>query len=43
MKLAIAGDGAGKPLVEVLHAHLSRQPDISVDDLSVVPDGSEEL
>jgi len=35
MKLAIAGDGAGQPLVAALKAHLENNPDIQLSDLSV--------
>lgn len=39
MRLAIAGDGAGQPLVTALVAHFSRQEGLKVTDLSRGPDG----
>ncbi|WP_421404516.1 RpiB/LacA/LacB family sugar-phosphate isomerase [Agrobacterium fabrum] len=34
MKIALGADSAGKPLLEVIAAHLSGRPDIEVTDLS---------
>ena len=43
MKIAIAGDSAGVPLVEILAAHLKTLPGIEVADLSQSPAGSAEF
>jgi ribose 5-phosphate isomerase B len=42
MKIAIAGDSAGAPLVAVLVAHLATLKDVEVIDLSRSPAGSAE-
>jgi D-erythrulose 4-phosphate isomerase len=34
MKIALGADGAGKPLLDVIAAHLAGRPDVSVADLS---------
>lgn len=34
MKVALAADSAGKPLLDVIAAHLKGKPDITVNDLS---------
>lgn len=34
MKIAIGADSAGKPLLDVIAAHLATKPDITVTDLS---------
>ena len=34
MKIVLGADGAGKPLLEVIAAHLARRPDLTVTDLS---------
>jgi ribose 5-phosphate isomerase B len=39
MKIAIAGDSAGKPLVNVLVAHLAKRDGVEVADLSEPPAG----
>lgn len=43
MKLAIAGDSAGQPLVDVLHAHLENRPDIEVTNMSEPEEGEQEF
>lgn len=43
MKLAIAGDSAGAPLVNILLPHLSARADIEVCDLSQPPEGGKEF
>jgi len=42
MKIAIGGDGAGRPLVEVLLEHLASRPDIELTDMSEPPSGGSE-
>ena len=34
MKIALGADGAGKPLLDVIAAHLARRPELTVADLS---------
>jgi ribose 5-phosphate isomerase B len=34
MKIALGADSAGKPLLDVIAAHLARRPDLTVADLS---------
>ncbi len=34
MKIALGADGAGKPLLDVIAAHLTQRPDLTVIDLS---------
>ena len=34
MKIALGADGAGKPLLDVIAAHLAGRPDVTVADLS---------
>jgi len=34
MKIALGADGAGKPLLDVIAAHLKNRPDVTVEDLS---------
>jgi ribose 5-phosphate isomerase B len=34
MKIAIAADSAGKPLLDVIAAHLAAKPDVTVEDFS---------
>ncbi len=34
MKIALGADSAGKPLLDVIHAHLSKRGDVVVSDLS---------
>src|SRR5581483_6026670 len=34
MRIALGADGAGKPLLEIIAAHLSGRPNVSVADLS---------
>jgi len=34
MKIALGADSAGKPLLDVIAAHLARRPDLTVTDLS---------
>jgi ribose 5-phosphate isomerase B len=34
MKIALGADSAGKPLLDVIAAHLARRPDLTVVDLS---------
>ena len=34
MKIAIGADSAGKPLLDVIAAHLAKKPDLRIDDLS---------
>jgi ribose 5-phosphate isomerase B len=43
MKLVLAGDSAGKPLVDIIAAHLSKRADISFVDLSKPEDGTSEF
>ena len=43
MKIAIAGDSAGAPLVELLRAHLAKRPATEVVDLSQAPGGAKEF
>ena len=43
MKIAIAGDDAGQPLVRALHAHLSLQEGLEPHDLSVSKKGEAEF
>lgn len=43
MKLAIAGDSAGQPLVQSLHAHLSPQDGLEVNNLSNPDEGEAEF
>lgn len=43
MKLAIAGDGAGEPLVKVLVDYYSKKPGFDVLDLSKAEDGAPEF
>ena len=42
MKIAVAGDAAGQPLVHVLHAHLGATPGLDVEDASTPEDGMSE-
>ncbi|MDQ0392773.1 D-erythrulose-4-phosphate isomerase [Labrys monachus] len=35
MKIALGADGAGKPLLDVIAAHLKNRADVTVEDLSV--------
>jgi ribose 5-phosphate isomerase B len=42
MKIAIAGDGAGAPLVDVVFAHLRGAEGMEITDLSKAPDGDKE-
>ena len=42
MKLAIAGDGAGRPLVDVVFKHLSSADGIEIADLSTGDEGAGE-
>ncbi|MDR3537884.1 MAG: RpiB/LacA/LacB family sugar-phosphate isomerase [Acetobacteraceae bacterium] len=39
MKLVLAGDSAGKPLVDIIAAHLAKRPDVTLIDLSKREDG----
>jgi ribose 5-phosphate isomerase B len=41
MRICVAGDGAGQPLVKVLVQHLAAKPGLSVDDLSPADGASE--
>ena len=34
MKVALGADGVGRPLLEVIAAHLAKRPDVTVADLS---------
>ena len=34
MKIVIAADGAGKPLLDVIAAHLAKRPGVTITDLS---------
>ena len=34
MKIAIGADSAGKPLLDVIAAHLAKKPELRIDDLS---------
>ena len=34
MKIALGADSAGKPLLDVIAAHLARRPELTVADLS---------
>lgn len=34
MKIVLGADSAGKPLLDVIHAHLKTRPDLTVTDLS---------
>lgn len=34
MKIVLGADSAGKPLLDVIHAHLRTRPDLTVTDLS---------
>ena len=43
MKIAIAGDSAGLPLVKVLLPHLQARADVEVTDLSQSPSGDSEF
>lgn len=43
MKLALAGDSAGKPLIDVLAAYLSGREGLELSELSAPPDGAEEF
>ncbi len=43
MKIAIAGDSAGQPLVKAIHEHLSSASGIEVADLSARDDGAAEF
>ena len=43
MKIAIAGDSAGLPLVKVLLPHLQARADVEVTDLSQAPSGDSEF
>ena len=43
MKLVLAGDAVGKPLIDVIAAHLAKRADISFVDLSQPEDGSAEF
>lgn len=43
MNLAIAGDSAGQPLVQVLHAHLQGRQGLTVTDLSQPPADAQEF
>jgi ribose 5-phosphate isomerase B len=43
MKLVLAGDAAGKPLIDVIAAHLATRADVSFVDLSKPADGSAEF
>lgn len=43
MKIAIAGDSAGLPLVKVLLPHLQARADVEVTDLSQAPSGDTEF
>ncbi len=43
MKIAIAGDSAGLPLVNVLLPYLKARPDIEITDLSQAPAGQAEF
>jgi len=42
MKVVLAGDSAGKPLIDVIAAHLARRPDVTLIDLSRPEDGTTE-
>lgn len=42
MKLVLAGDSAGKPLIDVIAAHLARRGDVSFVDVSVPDHGGAE-
>ena len=39
MKVVLAGDSAGKPLIDVIAAHLARRPDVALIDMSKREDG----
>ena len=43
MKIAIGGDSAGQPLIEVIGKHLATKPGIEVTDLSPGKDNSKEF
>jgi len=43
MKLVLAGDSAGKPLIDIIAAHLAGRADITLIDLSQPADGGREL
>lgn len=43
MKIAIAGDSAGQPLVRVVQDHLKDRPEVEAVDLSAPPAGGEEF
>ncbi len=43
MKIAIAGDSAGLPLIEVIAKHLASKPGLEVTDLSPGKDNSKEF
>ncbi len=43
MRVALAGDSAGKPLTDVLRDHLRGRSDLTVFDLSDPPGGDKEL
>ena len=43
MKIAIGGDSAGRPLIEVIGKHLAGKPGIEVADLSPGADNSKEF
>jgi ribose 5-phosphate isomerase B len=41
MKLVLAADSAGKPLLDVIEAHLARRADLDIVNASLPPEGSE--
>lgn len=42
MKLVLAGDSAGKPLIDVIARHLSTRADVTLVDMSLSPNGEAE-
>ena len=42
MKIVLAGDSAGKPLVDVIASHLAHRPDVTLIDLSQPTEGGAE-
>ncbi len=42
MKIVLAADSAGKPLIDVIAAHLASKPGVEVVDMSRRPDGASE-